>query len=147
MLDWQKILLFIVRSCNKKKSNLGGAKINCHHPVVISRNFFSAQAPESANVVFSVFALTPTNGATVTLAMMIGCGMVEKLLRRNICLSGLCTLVTLAIHWIEKRGDTALAHLNVTETYSLTTWSHLGIIFFPRQIAMFNSRFHDFHLK
>ena len=76
--------------------------------------------------------------------MMIGCGMVEKLLRRNICLSGLCTLVTLAIHWIEKRGDTALAHLNVTGTYSLTTWSHLGTIFF-RQIAMFNSRFHDFH--
>ena len=110
---------------------IGGAKINCHHPVVISRIFFSAQAPENANVVFSVFALTRTNGATVTLAMMIGCGMVEKLLRRNICLSGLCTLVTLAIHWIEKRGDTALAHLNVTETYSLTTWSHLGIIFFP----------------
>ena len=104
---------------------------NCHHPVVISRIFFSAQAPENANVVSLVFALTPTNGATVTLAMMIGCGMVEKLLRRNICLSGLCTLVTLAIHWIEKRGDTALAHLNVTETYSLTTWSHLGIIFFP----------------
>ena len=41
-----------------------------------------AQAPENVNVVCSVFALTPTNGATVTLAMMIGCGMVEKLLRQ-----------------------------------------------------------------
>ena len=92
------------------------------------------------NVVCSVFVLTPTNGATVTQATMIGCGMVEKLLRRNISLSGLCTLVTPAIHWIGKRGDTALAHLNVTGTYSLTTWSHLGTIF-SRQIAMFNSRF------
>ena len=40
MLDWQKIRLFIVRSCNRKISNLGCAKINCHHPVVISRFFF-----------------------------------------------------------------------------------------------------------
>ena len=41
-----------------------------------------AQAPENVNVVCSVFALTPTNGATVTLVTMIGCGMVEKLLRQ-----------------------------------------------------------------
>ena len=74
--------------------------------------FFINQDLESVNVASLVSALTLINGAIVTPDTMIGCGMEEKLLRRNICQSELCTLVTLVIHWIEKRGDSPLAHLN-----------------------------------
>ena len=64
------------------------------------------------NVAYLVSVSTLINGAIVTPDTMIGFGMVGKLLRRNICLSELCTLVTLGIHWIERKGDSPLAHLN-----------------------------------
>ena len=87
--------------------------------------FLNLQAQENVNVVFLVFVMTTKNTAIVILATTIGFGMVEKLLRKSICLSDLCILVTLAIHLIERRDDLLSEHLNATEMYCLTILSHL----------------------